>query len=495
MRRGAFWLMVSQMTSRGLEFVFGVILARLLVPEDFGLLVTVQVFTGVAGFFAAGGMGQALVRRKRVADSDFQTVFTVQLLIGSLIYSLFFLISPWFADWFGRPVYRDLLRVSTLTFLVRPFLSIPKVRLQREMRFRATGLVQSAGLVVTGLSSTALALHGFGVWSLVLGSLVGTLSAVVPLCLAARWVPRIRLDLRAVRELGSYGFKATANDLLDYLKMQTPNFLISRLQGPGMVGLFNKADSLQAIPVQWVSGSLYQPLFRGLSENQDNPDRSKYLYMRALTLAAAYGLPFYVGLWWLADAFVLVVYGERWRAAAEPLRILATAGLLNIVGNQSGALVAAQDRLGREMLIQFQTVLLLAAAVLWGMPRGLAGMAEGVVGANLFICLRMAHLAAGCVNAGFRDFARALWPPVLLNALLFGVLYAADLAWRRWGPDDPAAYLLAMGAVGGTGYSLLFLACPLKALASEAERWKRRLGIPDRWNGGVAGRGASRPLN
>ena len=135
-RHGAKWLLGGNVAGQVIQFGFGVVLARLLVPSDFGVLVTVQIFTGLAGFIAGGGTGQALVRAKEAKHEDFQVVFTIQLMIGVLIYAAFFAAAPFFARWYSQPLYTDLFRVSALSFILRPFANMPNVWLTREMRFK-----------------------------------------------------------------------------------------------------------------------------------------------------------------------------------------------------------------------------------------------------------------------------------------------------------------------------------------------------------------------
>ena len=295
----------------------------------------------------------------------------------------------------------------------------------------------------------------------------------MPTCLAARWLPKPRLSLTGLGEIGAYGVKASLNDVLDYVRSQIPNFLVSVVQGPARVGLFNKADSLSALPVRLISGSMYAPVFRALAQLQDNREKSKALCLRSLTLALAYCLPVYVLLWWLAEPFVRVVYGGQWIPAAEPLRILALSGLFWIITNQSGALIAAQNRLGRELLINAEGILLLFAAVAWGLPYGLAGVAYGILGVRIVYSLRMAHLANTLVGSRWRDIVKALGPPLLLNGILFGMLQLADWAWRRAGYADPWSYLATLAGIGGTVYLVSFMSMPV--FRDEVAHWKRAL--------------------
>ena len=136
-RQGTKWLISGRLAGRVLKFSYGVILARLLVPADFGMLVTMQVFTGIAAFVAGGGMGQALVQSEKVTNKHYHVVFTIQLALCSLIFLMFYFLSPWFALWYDNPLYENLLWVSSLVFLLRPFANIQSSRLHREMRYKS----------------------------------------------------------------------------------------------------------------------------------------------------------------------------------------------------------------------------------------------------------------------------------------------------------------------------------------------------------------------
>lgn len=157
LRRGAAWMFAGRSVSQALTFAFGVVLARLLAPADFGLLLTIQIYTGVAGLVSGGGMGQALVRAKSVGKADYDIVFTLQLAIGCAIYAAFFFVAPLLARWYDTPLYTDLIRVSALNFLFRPLINLPTNILFREQRYRAMTVIGLVTLVATSAASIGLA--------------------------------------------------------------------------------------------------------------------------------------------------------------------------------------------------------------------------------------------------------------------------------------------------------------------------------------------------
>ena len=470
-RRGVKWLILGNTGQRALEFAFGVVLARLLVPADFGLIVTVQVFTGFVGMLTSGGMGQALIRAKEVDKEDFDAVFTLQLVVGVLIYAGFYLIAPHFAAFFGEPIYEELLRVSTLTFLLRPFANMHTSWLNREMDFKTRTLISMVTGLVNGISSILMAFAGLGVWSLVYAGLLGGVVRNVMLARATPLKLRLNFDTRIVRRHAGFGFKVVANDLLGHLRREGVKLVLSKLAGPAFLGLYNKADSLHRLPYWTLGQPLAQPLFRAMAKVQDNLDQTKYMYYRAVALLMVYVMPFFVGFLWVAEPFINFVYGPKWEAAGPPLAIMATAGFFYIITRPCGAVMLAQNRLGWQMIAQGATLVVTLVACVIGLRWGLEGAAWGWVASQVFAAAIHYWIIYRLLPTRLSDLGRALVPGLILNGLLVVTLLLMDL-WL--GPHEaahPLLYMLGMASVGGLVYGAAFLLLPIPALATEVDRW------------------------
>lgn len=465
------WLIGSNVMSQSLQFVFGIALARLLVPADFGMIVTIQIFTGVIGMLAAGGMGQALIRAKVATEYDFQVVFTLQLLVCLAVFVGLLLISPAFARWFNEPLYENLLRVSAISFLFRPFLNIHTSWLNREMRFKDVSIRSFTSSVASGISSIVMAVGGLGVWSLILGGLIGSIASLL---MVARLTPmraRIRFDRTVARTHGAFGLKLTLKDLAVYLRKQTSNLIITKISGPSMVGLFNKGDSLAALPLTAISGPVFQPVFRSMSVEQDNPDKIKYLFFRMITLLMLYTLPLYIGLTWLAEPLIVVVYGEHWRAASEVLKILAPLGLLYCIGHPCGAVLAATNRVGSEVVVHMITWAIVAAGCIVGLRWGLEGAALSIVASQLYSTTHMYILATRCFHTNARDLYHAVRSALALNGILLATLAVTELIVSNFFEiKTKSVYLLLMIFAGASSYVLGLLFLPLSSLRSESKR-------------------------
>lgn len=474
-RSGAKWLFIGNTGNQALTFLFGIVLARLLAPEDFGMLVTIQVFTGLAGFVAGGGMGQALVRAKETTKQDYDIVFTLQFIVGCLIYTGFFFAAPWFAKWYNTPLYTDLLRVSALSFIFRPFVNLPGSILHRDMRFKAKAILGIAGLLLTNAVAISMGFMGYGVWSLTISGLLGAVISAIILISLTGWRPGWLLDLRRGRDIARYGLLVSTTDILLYLRQQAGVFILSRTLGPVSIGLYNKSESLARMPHSFITGSVYQVLFRAMATEQDNLDKCRYLFFQSITLVAVYATPFYVGLFWLAEPFINGFYGPKWIAAATPLMIFALAWPFWLMDSLSGAVLAAKNWLDQEVPVQISTLIITCLAVLIGLPHGIEGVAFGVLCASMYNALHMFRLALRCLKASWLAYIRALLPAVLLNVILACTLFLVDRALPVSVRTSDFIYLGLMGIAGGLVYAICFLYLPIDSLQSERQRWKTKL--------------------
>lgn len=475
-RTGTQWTFAGSMANEFLNFAVGVLLARLLLPSDFGLVTTVGILTGLAGYFAGAGTSQALVRAKHVERLHFNVVFTLQLLIGAIIYLFFVVIAPTFAKFFGQPIYQALLLVSGLSFFLRPFANIPSALLQREMHFRAMTIINALTLFVGSALSVALAILGYGPWSLVISGLAGSLLRVVMLNLHVRQKYALAWNKAIAKDLGGYGVKVAANSLIEHFRGQSLLLILSKLNGPTQVGLYNRASSLSDMPMRIVGASPYQAVFRALAAEQDNLDKSRYIYYRTITLVTTYTLPLYVLVWWLAEPGIRFVYGERWQASAEPLAILAMTGLFSCIGNPSGAVVEARNRMSTETKLNLLAWIILIAGLLYGLQWGLVGAAWAALAMSIFFSTSLAVVANRELQGSRLAFANAISPALLLNALMFLVLWLAHatLLWQ-FVESSPGLYSILMTCIGGAVYVSAFLFLPIESLKAESEKWRIKL--------------------
>jgi O-antigen/teichoic acid export membrane protein len=283
-------------------------------------------------------------------------------------------------------------------------------------------------------------------------------------------------DTTVVKEMGGYGAKVAANSVLEHLRGQTLIVLLSKVSGPADVGFYNRALSLSSMPIRIVGSSPYQAVFRALAAEQDNLDKSRYIYYRTVTLVAIYTLPLYVFAWWLAEPAIHFIYGERWLPSAAPLAILATSGLFTCVGNPSGAVLEARNRVSTEIKLNIVAWLILVGGVLYGLRWGLIGAAWATVAMKVFFNVGLIVVAGRELNGSVADLARAIGPALLLNGLLlFAIGFADAFFLSSILHHYPGLYAISITTVGVAVYGVAFLFMPIGSIRSEAVKWRRKL--------------------
>jgi teichuronic acid exporter len=475
-RSGTKWTFAGSLSSEIINFAVGIVLARLLLPADFGLIATVGVLTGLAGYFAGAGTGQALVRAKHVERRHFNVVFTLQFLISCIIYLLFVAIAPLFSYFFEQPIYQTLLLVSGLSFFLRPFINMPSAMLYRDMRFRPMVLINLVTLIAGSIISVSMAIMGYGVWSLLIGGLSSALLRAIMLNLHVRHRYSLTWDRTIIKEMGSYGVKVAANSLIEHFRNQSLILILSKLSGPADVGLYNRASSLATMPMRIVGTSPYQAVFRALAAEQDNLDKSRYIYYRTITLVMTYTLPLYVLAWWLAEPGILFIYGDKWLASAEPLAILATTGFFRCIGNPSGAVIEARNRISTEIKLNIIAWLILIAGVVYGLQWGLVGVAWAAVVMMVFFNTSLTIVAGRELKGTPLAMTKAISPPLLLSSLLLATIWFADTFFLSpYAKTFPGLYALLITSIGGIAYVAAFLFLPIESLRIESAKWRSKL--------------------
>lgn len=472
LRRSVTWLFAGNVGNQLLTFAAGVVLARLLTPADFGLVVTVNMLTGIAGLIATGGIGQALVRAEHIKKSDIDIIFTINLAISAACFFVLFLFAPYFSQFYGNAIYGDLLRLSAATFLIRPFINIPTSLLNRDMRFKIQAIINVVVLVISSLASISLALLGYGVWSLVWGGLIAAVCNVVISANVARWRPRLNHHFTQAAHFARYGGMVTANNIFVYIRSQTANFLISTQMTAAFLGQYNKADSLKSLPSATISGSIYQVSFRALAKNQSNIPEAKRIFFKSLTIGAFYLFPIYTALFFLAPTFIEFVYGKNWLPAGQALSILALSGYLLIFSNQSGAVIESFGRLKRELRIQTEVwilQILTLAGILWYSPK-ITHIAAGMVVIIAYNSIRMLSIAISTLGSSWREVVACITPVFILNLTAFGFAWLINIVLIGVQGLPQIAYLLLFSVSYGLGYIAASLFMPNNELKDETKK-------------------------
>jgi len=324
--RGVFWSFLDRIGQQGIRFVIMVILARLLVPEQFGLIGMLTIFMEVARSFVDSGFSAALIQKKEVTDVDISSAFYINVGIGLAEMGLFYVGAPWVANFYHQPILTPLMRVLSLSLVIGSLTCVHTALLCRRIDFQTQLKVGIAATVLSGGIGIGMAAQGFGVWSLVAQYLANSFFRTVFLWGLSVWHPRLVFSLASVREMFGFGSRLLAAGLLNTIFEDLYLVVIGRLFSAAQLGLYTSARRIETLAATNTTNVVTHVAFPVFSQIQDDPVRLKRSLRKAMTMLALVHFPIIVGLAVTARPLVYVLLSAKWAASIPWLQLLCLVG-------------------------------------------------------------------------------------------------------------------------------------------------------------------------
>ena len=319
---GIFWSSVERFSVQGVQFVLGIIMARLLLPEDFGLIGMLSVFIAISQSCVDGGFGGALIRKQNRTEVDFSTVFYFNIVVGLFFYFLLFFAAPYIAAFYDAPILKDLIRVIAICIIIGSFGFVQRIKLTINVDFKTQMKVTTLATIISGLIGIGSAYTGFGVWALVIQSLVGSVVSLILLLRHVRWIPVKAFSVSSFKEMFSYGSRLLLSSLLNTIYNNIYTLVIGRKFSKADVGYFTRANTFANFPSLNITGVLQRVTFPVLSIIQDDDVKLRENYRKLLRLSAFVVFPLMIGLLAIADPLVRLILTDKWSGAIILIQIL-----------------------------------------------------------------------------------------------------------------------------------------------------------------------------
>lgn len=462
---GVGWQALSFLGGKVLVLVATAVLARVLAPEDFGLVALALVLISVADVIGDAGVAQALVYLPQTRRRTDAALATAVGFSGTLVAAAW-LTAPVVAGFFGRAEVTDLLRVLSFALLLGATASVPEALLRKNLQFRRTVGANLAKAGVTGAVSIALAVGGAGAWALVWGQLAGLVVLNVVLWSLVDHRPDLRLWRLTWAEsspLVRYGLTVASAMLLSKVIFDVDYVIVGRLLGAEELGLYALAFRLPELAVLSVFSIVSAVAFPVYRRASHDPDRLRRGYLTAVRLQGVYGAAAGVGIAVLAPALVLVILGPQWEASAVPLTALGLYAALRSLGVGAQDVYKAIGRPGLAVWTSLLRLVVLVPVLVWATRWGIAGVAWAQAVAAAGFVVLMQGLAARVLGAPVRAVAGALVPALGVAA---GVALGAGAA--RLLVEGPAWAVLLVGVPAGALGGLVALRLTQPVLVAQA---------------------------
>lgn len=446
--RGFFWTAAGTGVQAVLQIVVLMVLARLLVPRDFGLVAAAHIVVSFSEIFATLGVGPALVQRAELEERHRESAHVLSLVMGFLLGGAVFALAGPIALFFQVDGLTAVVRVMAVVFPVTGLSVVSTAQLNRDLAFRRLTRIQIASFVGYAIVGIALALLGAGVWALVCAVLAEKLVATV-MTLRHRRPPRhLRLQGAAIRDLLEFGGGHTALRLSNFFAVRGDYIVTGRVLGVTALGFYERAYRLMAVPVQLLGMVVDRVLFPILSRVQDDPALLAKAYLTVITLTATAILPLSAMALALSPEVIRVVLGDQWGSAVAPFQILVLGMYLRMGYRVGLVLTQARGAVYRGAWRQAVYAVLVIGGAWVGSGWGIEGVAVGVLLALLGTFLLTSYLVESITSHGWPAFALAHVPALGLAGLAGAGTWGAAELLRDAGVS-PLLILLSCTGAGG----------------------------------------------
>lgn len=325
------WNALGQFSTYAIQFVLGIVIARLLDPADYGVIGMLAIFMAIARSFVNSGFGNALIRKSDRTEVDCSTAFYFNVAVAVLLYGVLFLSAPAIAAFYNTPLLTDVVRVYSLTLIIGSLGIVPRALRSVAVDFKTQAYASVISVIVSGLVGLYLAYSGYGVWALVWQAIISSCVSVAVIWVLARWRPLLVYSWESFRSMFSYGSRLLASGLLHTVYTHASSILIGKFYTPAELGNYDRGNSIASLPSLRLSDVFHSVTFPILSKLQDDDERLKHVYHKYVAMTSLVIFFIMTLLAVVARPLVLLLLTEKWLGAVPFLQVFCFAYMFDSI--------------------------------------------------------------------------------------------------------------------------------------------------------------------
>lgn len=441
---GVVWTFIETFLIKGLTFIVGIYLARILGPADFGLIGMLAIFIGVGTTLVDSGLSSSLIRTPDANHKDFTTVFYVNLLISLVIYGIVFAIAPWVGEFYNQPILVDIMRVYCLSFIISAFSAVQLAILNKKMLFKQIMFLTIPGVVIGSTAGVYLGYIDWGVWSLVYMHLVTQLIFTVVLWLKSSWKPNLSFSMTILKKHFNFGYKLMLSGLLDKVFSNAYHVVIGKYFSIESLGYFERAQTINRYPANTITGILSKVTFPLLAGIQNDKAKIKEVYKRILQFSFSISAPLMLGSAAIAKPLLLILLGEKWLPAVPLFQIFCFSAILIPIHAFNINVLKVYGRSDLFLKLEIYKKVLIGISILCAYPFGVFGIAWSMVVVSVLALLINTYYSNRILHyktiSQLKDITIYFILAILMALVMFALV--SYLPWSN-------AYLVATASIVG----------------------------------------------
>lgn len=451
--RGFVWSGIERFSIQGIGFLLSILIARIVSPSSYGLIVMIQVFLSFSQIFIDGGFANALIQKKDRSAIDYYTVFLFNLAVAVGLYALFFFAAPYIASFYNESQLTNLTRVISLSLILSSLSIVQRAKLTIELDFKTQTKAGILAVIISGICGVVCAYSGMEVWALVIQSLISQIVISFSLMYFSRWTPRLQFSTESFKKMFSYGSKLMASNLITGIYINLANLIIGKKYSAADLAYYNRGFTLTQFPSANIAEVMNRIIFPVLTSLQDDKKKLIEAYEKYLHLSNYIILPLMMLLIVLAHPLIEILLTEKWLSAVPYIQIYSLNFMLYAVMLQTGNPVSAIGHSG--ILLKYQFVKRSVSFFLLIATVGISVKAVcwGVLASSVFEVIINMYVLRKEIGIGFRKQIK----PQMDVALSVGIMGICVFLWTLI--TQSAYFQLFIGSLIGmlTYLSITFL--------------------------------------
>jgi PST family polysaccharide transporter len=434
---------IATITAQGIIFALRIIstmiLARILLPQDFGLIGMVTVLTSFIVMFKDMGLATATIQRDKIDNDQISTLFWLNVCISTFLMLLTCIAAPVIAWFYNESVLLNITIILSISLLISG-LGIQHIALlRRQLQFHAIAGIEIFATLLGAIIAILAALSGAKYWALVLQDIV--LAAIITsgAWLVCKWRPKRIYNMSSVREMVAFGINLSGFNILNYIIRNFDKILIGKYIGAYALGLYIKSYQLLLFPIQQFITPISNVVLPALSRLQERPEEYRRYYTRILNILAFVCVPLTVLLAVLSDEIILIVLGEKWIEASPIFKVLAFAGISQPLTGSAGWLFVSMGKTNKMVRWAAYSAPFYAASFILGLKWGALGVAIGYIISDYIMRLGYLHMAFKNSPINHTDFVKSIYRPLLIGFVMYPVVTCIRSIVQH---DHPVAIIL-----------------------------------------------------
>ncbi|MEY8675301.1 lipopolysaccharide biosynthesis protein [Thomasclavelia cocleata] len=417
-----FWRFSERTAAQGVSFIVSIVLARLLTPEDYGLIGLITVFISIATVFVSSGFGNALIQKENATQTDFSSVFYFGILMGIIMYIILFFIAPFIANFYNEPLLIPVIRVLSLSLIIAGVNSVQQAYVSKIMQFKKFFYSTIIGTITSAFIGIFMAYKGFGVWALITQNLSNQVIDTCVLWFTVKWRPTFTFSFSEMKKMFNYGWKLLISGLIDTIYNNLYSLVIGKFYSAKDLGYYNRGRNIPNMVITNINGSIQSVIFPTLSNCQGDKVRLKVMVRRSIMTSTYIIMPAMIGLAAVAKPLTVLLLTDKWLPSVPFMQFSCFILAFWPIHTTNLQAINAVGRSDIFLKLEIIKKIIGFSIMVVSIPFGLYTMMIG----NCFSAVISSFLNASpnrkLLNYGYREQIKDILPAMLLSLFMGGTV-------------------------------------------------------------------------